>query len=154
MTTNYEKWLVIGEKFGKIFVTEELYHFSNAILRAQRYFKTAKRKPYTVQEKLEAITRVKQRGELKLMCLEIMAFQNQDFVVGLGMNKKWVILLVRTMDSSDGMKINKSRTPNVTELDKALCGWFVKERHLELSLQKQIHKQIHFHRCLFVHMHL
>jgi len=61
---------------------------------------------------------------------------------------------VNTVDSSDGMKINKSRTPNVTELDKALYSWFVKERHLELmfSLQKQIHKQIHLH--LLVHIFL
>ena len=26
--------------------------------------------------------------------------------------------------------------------------------HKLFSLQKQIHKQIHFHRCLIVHMHL
>jgi len=54
------------------------------------------------------------------MCLEIMAFQNQDFVVGLGMNKKWVILLVRTMDSSDGMKRKKARTASDSELDKVV----------------------------------
>ena len=53
--------------------------------------------------------------KLKLMCLEILAFQNQHFVVGLGMNK-------------NGKKRKKARTASDPGPDKAVYSWLVKER--------------------------
>ena len=85
--------------------------------------------------------------KLKLMCLEIIAFQNQHSAIGLGMKKKCVIWCMWTEVTV--WKEGRLWQLVIQNLIKLFTVGLWKRERLELmfSLQKQIHKQIHFHRC-------
>ncbi len=109
-----------------------------------------KRKSYTVTEKLEAVTRVKQRGETQAKVSRENGVP-ESTLRGWIRDEKKMRDFVDTVDSSDGMKRKKARTANDPELDKAVYSWFVKERQAGtpisgpvMSVQAQkFHNQLH-----------
>jgi len=76
-----------------------------------------KRKSYTVKEKLEAVTRVKQRDETE-------AYVSRDNGIPELTLRSWIMDeqkmcdFVNTVDSSDGRKRNKAMTASDPELGK------------------------------------
>ena len=89
--------------------------------------KMPKRKAYSVEQKLEAIARVR-KGESQ-------AVVSRDNGVPESTLRGWLKDeeklkdFVHTLDESDGMKRKKAKTAKDPELDKAMFNWFVQERN-------------------------
>ena len=127
-----------------------LYQFSNAIVHAQCCFKVSKRKSYTVQDKLEAITRVKQ-------CCETQASVSRNNNIPESILHGWIRDEHKMCDfsdivnSNDGTKRKKARTAGDRDLDRTVYSWFVKVRQVGtpisgplMAVQPQkFHKQLH-----------
>jgi len=95
-----------------------------------------KRKSYTVQEKLESITRVTQHGETQANVSRDNGI-SESTLCGLIRDEHKMLDFVNIGDSNDGTKRKKARTAGDTDLNRAVYSWFVKEKQAGTAISDQ-----------------
>ena len=115
-------------------LAESWTHFTTALLRPTRNM--PKRKAYTVREKLELLTRIR-NGESQAKVARETSIADSTLRGWLkceGALRQYA----DGLQDEDGLKRKKQRTAKDPVLDTAMVNWFAQERQTDASWQQKI----------------